>query len=93
MFKLFILSSLLLTSAFASGTIEGEIERQALNIPAVIMFLIFVGGTLMITYWAAKRTKTAKDFYTAGGVLAVFKMVWQLLVIICLQLLFWVFPG
>ncbi len=53
--------------AFASGTIDGDIERQDLNIPAVIMFLIFVGGTLMITYWAAKRTKTASDFYTAGG--------------------------
>ncbi len=34
---------------------------------AIIMFLIFVGATLGITYWAAKRTKTAKDFYTAGG--------------------------
>jgi cation/acetate symporter len=31
------------------------------------MFLLFVGGTLGITYWAARRTKTAKDFYTAGG--------------------------
>ena len=31
------------------------------------MFLLFVGATLGITYWAAKRTKTAKDFYTAGG--------------------------
>jgi cation/acetate symporter len=31
------------------------------------MFLIFVFATLGITYWAAKRTKTAKDFYTAGG--------------------------
>jgi len=28
---------------------------------------VFVGGTLGITYWAAKRTKSAKDFYTAGG--------------------------
>ena len=31
------------------------------------MFLLFVSATLGITYWAAKRTKTAKDFYTAGG--------------------------
>jgi cation/acetate symporter len=37
------------------------------NTPAAIMFLIFVLGTLGIIYWAAKRTKTAKDFYTAGG--------------------------
>jgi len=52
---------------FASGTIEGEVERQPLNIAAIVMFLIFVSGTLGITYWASKRTKTAKDFYTAGG--------------------------
>jgi cation/acetate symporter len=53
--------------AYAAGAIEGEIEKQPLNISAIVMFLVFVGGTLGITYWAAKRTKTAKDFYTAGG--------------------------
>jgi len=52
---------------FASGTIDAEIKQQPLNISAIVMFLIFVGATLGITYWAAKRTKTAKDFYTAGG--------------------------
>ncbi len=67
MLKLSILINITTLPLLASGTIDGEIERQALNIPAVIMFLIFVGGTLMITYWAAKRTKTASDFYTAGG--------------------------
>lgn len=65
--RYFIISILFTASLLASGTIDGDIERQALNIPAVIMFLLFVGGTLMITYWAAKRTKTASDFYTAGG--------------------------
>jgi len=67
MSKLLTILLLLTYGALASGTIDGDVERQALNIPAVIMFLIFVGGTLMITYWAAKRTKTASDFYTAGG--------------------------
>jgi cation/acetate symporter len=65
--KVTLLVLLLSISLFASGTIEGEIEKQPLNISAIIMFLLFVGGTLGITYWAAKRTKTAKDFYTAGG--------------------------
>ncbi len=51
----------------ASGTIEGEVQKQPLNVSAIVMFLVFVGATLGITYWAAKRTKTAKDFYTAGG--------------------------
>ena len=54
-------------AVFAAGAIEGEVEKQALNISAIVMFLLFVGGTLGITYWAAKRTKSAKDFYTAGG--------------------------
>jgi len=54
-------------AVFASGTIEGEIEKQALNVSAIVMFVIFVGATLGITYWAAKKTKSAKDFYTAGG--------------------------
>ena len=31
------------------------------------MFLLFVAGTLVITYWAASKTKSAKDFYSAGG--------------------------
>src|SRR5437764_2405057 len=29
-------------------------------------FLIIVSITLVITYWAAKRTRSAKDFYAAG---------------------------
>jgi len=60
---------LLLGSAgiFAGEALTGAVEKQALNMSAIIMFLIFVGATLGITYWAAKRTKTAKDFYTAGG--------------------------
>lgn len=58
---------LLSAGLFAAGALEGEVEKQPLNVSAIIMFLLFVGGTLGITYWAAKRTKTAKDFYTAGG--------------------------
>lgn len=57
---------LLFASALFADQIEVEGARE-FNLSAVIMFLIFVAGTLGITYWAAKRTKTAKDFYTAGG--------------------------
>ncbi|MBA1420935.1 MAG: cation acetate symporter [Epsilonproteobacteria bacterium] len=67
MFKYLTLLTILASQLFASGTIEGGEARDTLNVPAIIMFLIFVGGTLMITYWASKRTKTASDFYTAGG--------------------------
>ena len=62
-----LLTLFLAASVFGAGAIEGEVQKQPLNITAIIMFLLFVAGTLGITYWAAKRTKTAKDFYTAGG--------------------------
>jgi len=57
----------LAATAFAAGGVDGAVEKQALNVNAIVMFLIFVGATLGITYWAAKKTKTAKDFYAAGG--------------------------
>ena len=37
------------------------------NYPAITMFFLFVFGTLIITYWAAKRTKSRAHFYAAGG--------------------------
>ncbi len=37
------------------------------NTSAIVMFLVFIVGTMFITWWAAKRTKTTSDFYTAGG--------------------------
>lgn len=58
--------SLVAGVALAAGDI-GEVKKQAVNIPAIIMFLAFVAATMGITYWAAQRTKTAKDFYAAGG--------------------------
>jgi cation/acetate symporter len=60
---------LALTSApaWAAGAIDGAVEKQAVNPIAIGMFLVFVLLTLGITYWAARRTKSAKDFYTAGG--------------------------
>jgi cation/acetate symporter len=33
---------------------------------AIMFFILFVLSTLGITYWAAKRTRTTKDFYAAG---------------------------
>ena len=65
--RIFLFLILGAIAVFASGTIDGEIVKQPLNVSAIIMFVIFVSGTLGITYWAAKRTKSAKDFYTAGG--------------------------
>lgn len=38
-----------------------------MNLMVISLFLLIVGSTLVITYYAAKRTKTASEFYTAGG--------------------------
>jgi len=50
-----------------SADINIDGEQQATNWTAIAMFGAFVALTLAITAWAAKRTKTASDFYTAGG--------------------------
>nr|WP_092617369.1 cation acetate symporter [Acinetobacter marinus] len=59
-------ASLISHMAWAAPTI-GEAEKQPTNWIAIIMFVIFVGMTLFITKWAAGRTQSTKDFYTAGG--------------------------
>jgi cation/acetate symporter len=45
----------------------GQIDLHQTNWSAIAMFVVFVAFTLMITYWAARRTRSAADFYTAGG--------------------------
>ncbi len=53
--------------AVAAPAAVGEVEKQPLNLTAIGMFFVFVLGTLGITWWAANRTKSTADFYTAGG--------------------------
>jgi len=53
--------------AIAGPAVDAGGAKQATNWHAIIMFLIFVALTMGITYWAASRTKTTADFYTAGG--------------------------
>ena len=40
---------------------------RPLNWNAIGMFLVFVLFTFGVTRWAARRTRSASDFYTAGG--------------------------
>ena len=54
-------------AAHAAGADLGQSAKQATNWTAIIMFGVFVAGTLWITKWAAAKTKSASDFYTAGG--------------------------
>jgi cation/acetate symporter len=54
-------------AAVAAGVDLGQAEKQATNWTAISMFGAFVVFTLFITKWAAAKTKSAADFYTAGG--------------------------
>lgn len=49
------------SSSIASAATAGPSK------PAIIMFLVFITGTMGITYWAARKTQSTSDFYTAGG--------------------------
>ena len=54
-------------AAWSAGADLGQAVKQATNWTAIGMFGVFVVLTLFITKWAASRTKSAADFYTAGG--------------------------
>ena len=64
-FTLILLIGLTPYAAYAS--LGGVAELQPTNWVAIGMFAAFVALTLYITYWASRRTKSASDFYTAGG--------------------------
>ena len=53
--------------AHAAGGDVGQAAKQPTNWTAIAMFGGFVILTLFITKWAAARTRSASDFYTAGG--------------------------
>lgn len=53
-------------AARAAGPIEAG-TAQPTDWNAILIFAAFVLLTLGITYWAAQRTRSAKDFYAAGG--------------------------
>jgi cation/acetate symporter len=67
--RLLALISLLAVSvgALAAGADLGQAVKQPTNWTAIGMFAAFVIFTLFITKWAAAKTKSAADFYTAGG--------------------------
>ena len=52
--------------AFAADAVAAT-DQQPTNWNAIVMFLLFAALTLFITRWAAKNTRTAADFYAAGG--------------------------
>ena len=54
-------------AAHAAGVDLGQAVKQPTNWIAISMFGAFVIFTLFVTKWAASKTKSAADFYTAGG--------------------------
>ncbi|MBT9292478.1 cation acetate symporter [Prosthecodimorpha staleyi] len=54
-------------AAHAAGPDVGQVQQQATNWTAIGMFLAFVVLTLGITKWAAGQSRSAAQFYTAGG--------------------------
>lgn len=47
--------------------LAADSEPRPVNVTAIGMFALFVCATLGITWWAARRTRTTRDFYAAGG--------------------------
>ena len=43
------------------------------TVSAVVFFLLIVALTLAITYWAAQRTRSTRDFYAAGRSVSAFQ--------------------
>ncbi|MDH4564607.1 cation acetate symporter [Pseudomonas sp. BN411] len=69
------LASLLLAAGLlvSQSAFAADAAARPLNWNAIYMFLAFVLFTLGITRWAALRTRSAADFYTAGGGLTGFQ--------------------
>ncbi|MGF6691464.1 cation acetate symporter [Metapseudomonas resinovorans] len=69
------LASLLLTGGLlvTESAFAADAAARPLNWNAIYMFLAFVLFTLGITRWAALRTRSTADFYTAGGGLTGFQ--------------------
>jgi len=60
----FVLFSSTAHAVSVAGPMPDKVE---LNPVAIGMFFAFVFATLALTRWAARRTRSTRDFYTAGG--------------------------
>jgi cation/acetate symporter len=61
------LALLAVAGSVVAAPVIGESVKQPTNWTAISMFAVFVIFTLFVTKWASGRTKSASDFYTAGG--------------------------
>ena len=60
------LANPLLQLGVAQAQAAGAYKLGERNNTALVFFFIIVAITLVITYWAAKKTKTSSEFYAAG---------------------------
>lgn len=61
------MNKLLLLLLGLSLSLPAYAAGQNLNWTAISMFAVVVFMTLLITWWAARRTRSKEDFYTAGN--------------------------
>ncbi|WP_175696578.1 cation acetate symporter [Burkholderia ambifaria] len=61
------LAVLVSSTAHATSVAGPMPDKVELNPVAIAMFFAFVFATLALTRWAARRTRSTRDFYTAGG--------------------------
>ena len=61
-----LLSLVPLSSLSPAAAAAAEPPAGSLNYAAIVTFLLFLAATLLITTWAAMRTRSRKDFYAAG---------------------------
>ncbi|MCW5879696.1 MAG: cation acetate symporter [Anaerolineae bacterium] len=67
LFGALLAAGIALVSSDAHAIFKGGAVPERFGWLAVLVFSAIIGITMYITYLAAKRTKTAADFYAAGG--------------------------
>ena len=85
----FVYAGLIFCSPSVFAIVEEQVHRPV-NIAALATFVLFMILTLWITTWAARRTRSRKDYYAAGGTSAGCKTVLLLPATQCRQRHFWV---
>src|SRR5512133_3781330 len=60
------IQQLVLSQAAPAAATPMQTSLGSPTFMSILFFFIIVSVTLVITYWAAKRTKTSKEFYAAG---------------------------
>jgi cation/acetate symporter len=58
--------------SLVSGSVFAA-DGRAVSGVSVLLFVLVIAVTLAITWWAARRTKSSSDYYTAGGQISGFQ--------------------